>query len=547
MIGRLTESWFALARAERHWLLFRLLCSLVWAVELFCIQGLAFDAVPWLKHPVMTQCFRFGLDLLLTLSLVLLLQRRYLTPLLIFNLVALGAIGTYAANFHRPILPVRAYYQWREAWSLRSRAWEILSWRALVIVVPAFAAKLALLARSGNYAVTRELRWRTAGLMALLYVLPVAALQLTNMRFPLKPTESPGRVVFAYGYAMPWVADILASRNTEEHAAMARTYLDRHFDRISPAEAPLRIPGHLIILQLESVGGNAMEATSQGTGVMPFLSTLRKQSMDFRIRSFHKTGSCDMDYAATTFVEPYPNLVPYRLPGMKYTNSLPFFMGKHGYKTFFFHGNTGLFYDRSTVIEQLGFDHIFFKEELAPEHLACSIMGVRDAELFGCILKALQTEHRACVFAVTLDTHTPFENLTPGEMELFPHPTDAIERFFNTLRYLDGCLRKFFAQLPNGSTVVMYGDHTASFQSDRFTSDIVDGQEYVNCLINQKGVDLSDVQQTRHQSLALDGSLNLLDVMSYLRHSVEFTSQLEKQPPAAHAHEHHADSGGAKP
>jgi len=148
--------------------------------------------------------------------------------------------------------------------------------------------------------------------MALLYVLPVAALQLTNMRFPLKPTESPGRVVFAYGYAMPWVADIVANRNVEEHAAMARTYLDRHYDRISPVETPLRIPGHLIILQLESVGGNAIKATSQGAEVMPFLNGLSKQSMDFRVRSFHKTGSCDMDYAATTFVEPYPNLVPYR-------------------------------------------------------------------------------------------------------------------------------------------------------------------------------------------------------------------------------------------
>jgi len=346
-------------------------------------------------------------------------------------------------------------------------------------------------------------------------------------------------VVFAYGYAMPWVADIVANRNVEEHAAMARTYLDRHYDRISPVETPLRIPGHLIILQLESVGGNAIKATSQGAEVMPFLNGLSKQSMNFRIRSFHKTGSCDMDYAATTFVEPYPNLVPYRLPGMQYTNSLPFFMGKYGYQTFFFHGNTGLFYDRSSVIEQLGFDHVFFKEELAREHLACSIMGVRDAELFGCMLKALQPENRACVFAITLDTHTPFENLTPDEMELFPHPADALDRFFNTLHYLDGCLRKFYAQLPNGSTVVMYGDHTASFQSERYTSDVVDGQEYVTCLINQKGADLSTVQQTRHQSLALDGSLNLLDVMSYLRRSVEFSSQPDKSPPATLVHQQH--------
>jgi hypothetical protein len=57
-------------------------------------------------------------------------------------------------------------------------------------------------------------------------------------------------------------------------------------------------------------------------------------------------------------------------------------------------------------------------------------------------------------------------------------------------------------------------------RSEIFNSDIVDGKEYVGCLIYQKGRDLSALQQTRRLPVATDGSLNLLDVMNYLRHSI---------------------------
>jgi len=206
---------------------------------------------------------------------------------------------------------------------------------------------------------------------------------------------------------------------------------------------------------------------------------------------------------------------------MKYTNSVPSFMSRHGYQTYFFHGNTGLFYERGSVIERLGFDHIFFKEQLARQHLPSSLIGVRDADILQCVLKAVQSENRAYVFCITLDTHVPYLQLTPREMEVFPNPRDPVERYLNSLRYLDRCLRDFVNQLPEDTTVVLYGDHTTSMRSEIFNSDNADGKEYVGCLIYQKGRDLSALQQTRSLPVATDGSLNLLDVMNYLRHSID--------------------------
>jgi len=335
------------------------------------------------------------------------------------------------------------------------------------------------------------------------------------------PSGGPGRMVYAYGYTLPWICDLLVNRNIEIHAERAKAYLTHQYDRITPLETPLPVPGHVVVLQLESVDGNVIQAVYQGNPVMPFLRSLKDQSMYFRILAFHHNGSCDMDYAATTGVEPYPGVVPYRLPGMVYTNSIPSFMNRYGYQTYIFHGNTGLFYERGPAMEQLGFDHVIFKEQLARQHLPSSLIGVRDADILQCVLKAVQSENRACVFCITLDTHAPFLQLAPREMEIFPDPRNPTERYLNSLRYLDHCLSAFVNQLPEDTTVVLYGDHTTSMRSEIFNSDIVDGKEYVGCLIYQKGRDLSALQQTRSLPVATDGSLNLLDVMNYLRHSID--------------------------
>jgi phosphoglycerol transferase MdoB-like AlkP superfamily enzyme len=227
-----------------------------------------------------------------------------------------------------------------------------------------------------------------------------------------------------------------------------------------------------------------------------------------------------LDYAATTHVEPYPGVVPYRLPGMSYTNATPAFMKQHGFETYVFHGNSALFYERGAVFDDLGFDHMFFKEELAPLHLPTSLIGVRDADVLRCMLKAIQPGKRSYLFGITLDSHTPFQQLLPSEMEIFPHPENTAQRYLNAIRHVDNCLRTFIGQLPKGTTVVLYGDHTAGIHSDEFNSDDAQGRERVGCLIYQVGGDLGAQQKTRNAPIATDGSLNLLDVMSYLRQSV---------------------------
>ena len=515
--------------AQRRLFLFRILCAVIWACELFWIQGLGFEAIPWIRYPVFVQLFRLGLNFVFCSALVFLVPRRFLTPLLALNAAIMIIISAYIASFHWPVMPIRLLSELREGWSLHSQAYHFISWPITGLILFLFGVKFFLLWRSGRHTLPLSTRWRLLVVAALVYSLPVAALQFTNLRLSVGPGGGLGRAVFAYGYTLPWLCDLLANRSMADHVARAKSYLTHHYDRLTPHETPLPVSDRIVVLQLESVGTSAIESIYQGEPVMPFLHSLKNESMYYRIVAFHRNGSCDMDYAATTGIEPYPGWVPYRLPGMKYTNAVPAFMSHYGYQTFFFHGNTRLFYERGSVMDQLGFDHIFFKEQLAPQHLRSSPAGVRDAEILQCVLKAVQSQPRVYAFCITLDTHTPFLQLTPGEMEIFPDPQDPVERYLNSLRYLDHCLRDFMNQLPEGTTVVLYGDHTTSMHSKIFSSDIVDGKEYVGCLIYQKGRDLSAWQQTRGLPVATDGALNLLDVMNYLRHSIAV--EAEPGPP----------------
>jgi phosphoglycerol transferase MdoB-like AlkP superfamily enzyme len=512
--------WSEIWRAERPWVVLRMLCALLWAGELFWIQHLAFADVPWVRFPMLVQGFRFYLDLVVALALVLLLRRRYVAPLLALNVAALAIIGTYQLNFHRPLMPVRAYAQWREGWSLHQAVWELVPWRVMAVLLVAAGLKGYLLLKSGAYTVSLPFRRRTWACVALAYLVPVTGLQFTNLRLNIDPNGGMGRAVFAYGFTLPWTCDLAANRNLEKHAERAKEFLTHHYDRITPLESPLPLQDRIVVLQLESLGGHALDASQSGQWVMPFLRELKTQSMYFRLVAFHRNGSCDMDFTATTFTEPYPGLVPYRLPGLTYTNAMPGFLKQYGFKTYFFHGNTALFYDRGLVLEKLGFDQLIFREQLASLHLPASVIGIRDAEILRLMAKAIQAETRGYFFTITLDTHAPFQALKPQEMEVFPDPVNPPQRYLNALQHLDRCLREFIGQLPAGTTVVMYGDHTTSMDAPEFKSDVVAGKEYVACLIYQKGSNLAEFQKTREQPVATDGSLNLLDVMSYLRQSI---------------------------
>jgi hypothetical protein len=261
--------------AQRRLFLFRILCAAIWTGELFWIQGLGFEAIPWIKYPVFVQLFRLGLNFVFCSSLIFLSPRRFLVPLLALNSAMMIALSTYIARFHWPLMPMRILSELREGWSLRSQVYHFIAWPTAGLILFLFVVKFFLLLKSGRHTLSSSIRWRLLVVAVLVYSLPVAALQLTNMRLSMGPNGGPGRTVFAYGYTLPWLCDLLANQNIETHVARAKTYLTHRYDRLTPLETPLPVSGRIVVLQLESVDGNAIEAVYQGNPVMPFLRNLK--------------------------------------------------------------------------------------------------------------------------------------------------------------------------------------------------------------------------------------------------------------------------------
>lgn len=504
---------------DRRWLGLRGACALVWAVELFWVQAQAFPADPWVRYPLLFQTVRFVLDLSMAVMILALLRRRFVAPFLVLNALFLMGVGAYSSYFYRPLMPASIISQWSEGMSITTHLSELIPLRLVGVVAMGFVVKLLLLIASGSLPVWRAFRWWVAGVGLVLYIGLVAVMQFTSSR--LDPKGDMGRVVYTYGYVLPWIADTIGVVGLGAVAERASVYASaHHYDRLTSLEKPLKITSNILVLQLETIGTHAVFATHEGQPIMPFLKGLTEQALYFRIQAFHVNGSCDMDYAATTFMEPYPGSSPYRVPLVTATNSMPTFMKRYGYRTFVLHGNTQIFYHRGPAMERMGFDKILFKEQLASQRLESSILGVRDAALFRCVADILRTQKRVYVFAITLDTHAPFTSILSQEQELFNPPTSPAERYLNSARYLDRCLTELVATIPIGTTVLLYGDHTASLKEEVFESDVKLGREYVPCLIYQKGSDLSLQQATRGQAIATNGIFNLLDVLAYLRASI---------------------------
>jgi len=260
LLGTVAGTFARVWETKRAWLVFRLLCALVWAIELYWVQSLAFEAPPWVRFPGLVQGFRFYLDLVSALIPVLLLQRRFLNPLLVVNLALVLVIGTYVQTYHWPLMPIRAFSQWREAWSLHPNVLHLLPWRPVALALATYAVKLALLVRSGSYFLAFPGRLKTGMLALLAYFIPILALQTTQLRLRAGTNGGYGRTVYAYGYSLSWVCDIISNAQVRKHQQRAEGYLNRSYDRISPLERPLPVGKHIVVLQLESVCPNAVEA-----------------------------------------------------------------------------------------------------------------------------------------------------------------------------------------------------------------------------------------------------------------------------------------------
>src|SRR5690606_27869163 len=136
----------------------------------------------------------------------------------------------------------------------------------------------------------------------------------------------------------------------------------------------------------------------------------------------------------------------------------------------------------------MGFDAVLFEKELEEEHgVRPGRWGVKDREVLEVAARRLLArEGKTFQFIITLTSHGPFDYLDPEEEELFPGASSVRQRYLNSMRYVDRALESFYSRLPEGTLIVIYGDHESATEPPR-TDAAGRRVEYVPYLVHLKG------------------------------------------------------------
>lgn len=266
------------------------------------------------------------------------------------------------------------------------------------------------------------------------------ALQFTSFALPSLRVRSFTRSVYAYGYLGAWAAEGFYGPDMKEIGQELLELQKLSPDRLEGVEEPWPVTGHVVIVQMESIGWSVLNARIAGQAVAPYLSGLAASNRCFRIQAYHAVGSEDMDYAVLSGGTPSSRMVSYDVPGVTYSNALPGFMQQHGFHTVALHGNDGGFFNRRSNFDRMGFDEIRFKEDFTDPAVKRDSWGVRDAELFQFSSREIrQAAGPQFHFIITLDSHAPFNLIDDQEKQVFPNTSDWRENYFNSARLLACC------------------------------------------------------------------------------------------------------------
>ncbi|HTM52905.1 MAG TPA: LTA synthase family protein [Pirellulales bacterium] len=525
--------------SQPMWLATMTLFVLTWTIELYVVQDvtLIYPNETTLRFAFWAPKIRLALDLLFVTCLTLCLRRRWLAVLVILGYFAYLGLLTYFHYFQRPLSMLTIFGNWREGVQLSGFALNLIPLQAAVMLALALACELGALVLSRGASMPRRGGLIAGALVGTAYCgLYLVTLGLDPLD-AVQTTRGVGRLGEIRGYMGPWFAEWYYLRDNKV-LEQALEYRKVKYDRLAPIEADIPIHKHLVILQAESLDYNVLGYKVDGTiEVTPFLNALRKRSMFYRVTAMHFNGSSDADFAALNAVSGSRHENTYLIPGYPYENTTPQALARVGFETYSFHGNSGEFYSRRGAFEQMGFAGLVFQEELERDYAAKSDRwGVKDADVLAVSAQKMRTAHSpTCHFVITLTTHVPYNQLPASEFQIFPRPRTIVENYLNNMRYLDNCLREYVTALGSGTTIVIYADHPTEEGDSDFSPDRANGREFIPCFIYDSDDDLSKLQKTRKLAAARDGTLNLVDVINYVRHQVERQFNVSNEPSQEHA------------
>lgn len=324
--------------------------------------------------------------------------------------------------------------------------------------------KLALLWAQRHRPLPWKVRLPCGAATAILYLALLLSFNSTGTTrlASLSTWMSFDRVGVAYGYMATWVGESLYISNAElldkaMHASMQRD------DRITPVAGPLDLPGHLVLIQVESLDWHVIGLEREGQALTPRLNAIRENAIVYQVRAVHKNGSADADFVMLHGCMVAPGVINYKVPGFPHGDTLPATARDAGRPMTVFHGYKGAFYNRRQAFDQMDFEHIVMLEELVNDYglEPKKWHAIPDGPTLMLSARLLnETDTPQSHLIITYTSHTPFVMLPDDYDAPLDNALDRVDlRYFNSIHYVDHAIGEYLDALPEGTTVVIYADH----------------------------------------------------------------------------------------
>ena len=238
------------------------------------------------------------------------------------------------------------------------------------------------------------------------------------------------------------------------------------------------ISSMISFIQWESLDWAVLGKHIDNENVAPHLAELATKGLVLRMDGTKVLASANSDYEILNSKVSKLDFLYYAyVPSFPDSIILPF--KEAGYETSVIHGLEGAYMNLQNVYPKQGFDELFFREQLIEAGYISNpdlfMQQVADEELFACAADLAKNKNNYFHFIITISTHEYDAQLAAGNKN-WP-------AYYQMIHYTDQALGRYLDSLPQGATVIIYGDHQSYFNAQR--------DRTVPFLIYVKGHDLA--------------------------------------------------------
>lgn len=406
-------------------------------------------------------------------------QNRYIVGgSILLALIIYGNVAFY--RFYNDFVTLPVLFQTSNFGELGTSAAAIISWMDFLYFVDVFIILIALkfLPKVQNVKPVRKDARKA-------YFVLAAAVLFLNLG--LAETERPQLLTRAFdrellvkniGTYNYHLYDVYVQSKSSAQRALAdgsELVEVNNYVRANQAEPNVQMFGkykgrNVIVVSLESLQTFVINNEMNGEVITPFLNSLTQDKDTYYFNNFyHQTGlgkTSDSEFIFENSLFGLGRGAVFFTHGENTYNSFAERLGENGYYTNVMHANNKSFWNRDIIYKSFNLDNFYDIESYDVNDENSVNWGLKDIPFFEQSTKLMQDMPQPFYSRlITLTNHYPFY-LDPEDMMIneFDSNSGTLNRYFQTVRYLDESVKVFFEDLKEqglyeNSIIVMYGDH----------------------------------------------------------------------------------------